>query len=378
MTLISFFKKRKSVQSQTEEKSIACIITGYKNVDITIPCVESLLGQRYTNFMVYLVLDNCANNTKYPIVHKKLKILIPEIPLNSKLKSIKNAIDHFSEDHEFVLIFDPDNIVPIDYLVKLNEYTHRFDAIQTRRTAKNSSTILSRLDAIGEIYHNFCDRRNLFRLGSSATISGSGMLIRKTDFIDFINSDHIQSKINGVILGEDKMLQNFLVGKMIRIAYADDILLYDEKVNTKHQVRRQRIRWLNTYFENVKESISLIFKGINNYNWNQFLFGAYNLYPPLFLVFLFSLVLVVLSFFISHFVSLLLVAGIAIFLINFVLTLYFSNAPKTYFLALVYIPFFILQQIYSLLHLGKAKGNFLVTGSNEAVSLNEIHKEKRI
>ncbi len=377
MTVLSFFVKKKSIPPAEKRKNIACVITGYKDVDITVPCVESLLSQKYMKYHVYLVLDHCGQAVQYPVSNERLTVLLPQPFLNSKLKSIKYAIDHFVENHEDIVIFDPDNLAPAGYLDRLNDYVWKYEAVQTRRTAKNSASKLARLDAIGEMLHNFTDKRNMFKLGSSATISGSGMVVKTSDFLDFYSSEPIRSKLDGVILGEDKMLQNFLVSRGIQIAYAEDILLFDEKVNTKHQVRRQRIRWLNTYFENVKDSASLIWQGIKNLNWNQSLFGFYNLYPPLFLVLLVSFLAIAVNFYIMPKGALLLGVGVLIFCVNFILTLYFSKAPGKYYLTLLYIPFFILQQIYSLLHLKKAKVDFLVTGSSETVSVKDIERKNR-
>ncbi|MBW2998116.1 hypothetical protein KY321_01135, partial [Candidatus Woesearchaeota archaeon] len=186
----------------------------------------------------------------------------------------------------------------------------------------------------------------------------------KTDLlISFLESDEVQSKISGVILGEDKMLQNFVVSKDKIIAFKDDTLVMDEKITNNAQVKRQRTRWINTYFQNVNAALRILFKGIRAKSINQIVFSFTSIFPPLFLLVLFSVLILFLDWLLVGF-SLpfyLVFGGLVLFTLNFVLTLRFFNAPAKVFRALILVPVFIFYQILALFNLKDSKSDFLVT-----------------
>ncbi|MCB0663771.1 MAG: glycosyltransferase, partial [Saprospiraceae bacterium] len=154
-----------------------CIITAYKNVEITAPLVASLLHQRYSNFHIYLVADHC-NGQSFEIEDDQLTLLIPEQPLNLKAKSIIHGMENYVRPHDYTVIFDADNLAHPDFLATLNAYTNKgHQAIQGQRTAKNLDSNYAAMDALGEFYKNYIERYITYLLGSSAVISGSGMAV---------------------------------------------------------------------------------------------------------------------------------------------------------------------------------------------------------
>lgn len=341
----------------------ACVITAYKQISIVIPLVDSILKQSYNSYHIYIIADRNEGDFRFKFDSDKITIHYPEKPLDSKVRSMKYAIERFVKSHDYIVIFDPDNLVLEHYLEVLNSYIQLgFRAVQTRRVAKNLDTDYAKLDAIGEIYHNYVSRLVPFRLGSSSTIAGSGMAIEYKLFLGYLNSELIQKKLHGVILGEDKMLHNYLVGKGEVIAFADNILTFDEKVTDRTQVTRQRTRWIKTYFENVESAFSLIVDGfVEKFNFNKVLFGLSSLYPPLFLLIAFSLSMAILSFFIDPISSLILFIGICIFAINFVIVLLLAQTPIKIFKAFIKLPLFIFSQFIGMFNMKIAKSDFLVT-----------------
>ncbi|MFX4827802.1 glycosyltransferase, partial [Acinetobacter baumannii] len=85
-------------------------------------------------------------------------------------------INRFKRPHERLTIIDSDNIIDPDYLQALNVYFDKgFKAVQGLRDAKNIDTTVAALDAARDIYYHYYDGKLLFEVGSSATLSGSGM-----------------------------------------------------------------------------------------------------------------------------------------------------------------------------------------------------------
>lgn len=368
-TLISMFGKNSSGTISEPQLGFACVITGYKNVEITKNLVESILRQNYDNFHIYLVADNC-DEYNYGISSDKLTVLFPKPFLNSKSKSIKFAIDNYIQNHEYTLILDPDNLIEKDFLSKINKWIHKgYNVIQAKRTAKNLDSHMARLDAMSDYYYNYAHRLLPHNLGLSATISGSGMVLKT----DYYKSFFEVEDINQHIIAEDKMLQIYVVDTLNnKIAFAYDALVYDEKVTTGEQVQRQRTRWIASFFQYIVHGFVLMLKGIFSFNLNKAFFGYTIIIPPLFLLigvnFLFVVFSVVFgwnAFFLTFgcFVSL---------IFNFFLCLMLSKAPKNVIKSVVMAPLFIFRQIIGLSKYNDTKSDFLVTEKKHSKSIDDI------
>jgi len=283
--LLSLFRKEKIKQKgEYKEFDFGVIITAYKNAGITKGNVKALLKQNYTKFHIYNVLDDC-DITDWDIVHEKLTIFSPRPPLKLKVKSIIHAVEHFVRPHDYVIVMDADNLADPDFLKIINEYAnagHR--SIQGQRTAKNVDTGYAGADAIGEFYKNYIERYVTYLIGSSAVISGSGMAVESELYKGYLYSPEIEKgkHLWKKMLQEDKILQNYLLRKNEKIAWAKNAIVFDEKVSSGEAVQTQRSRWLYSYFQNLPNSGGLLWRGIKNFSWNQLIFGLVTIAPPLF------------------------------------------------------------------------------------------------
>ena len=352
----------------------ACIITAYKNVGISLPLVHSLLKQKYRNFHIYLVADEC-DPAEFNFSDSRLTTFFPSPPLRLKAKSIIYAVDRFERPHNYTVIFDADNLAHPDFLQEMNSYANsECKAIQGQRTAKNLDTIYTCADATGEFYKNYVERFIPHRIGSSAVISGSGMAVASNIYQDYLNSKEIQQgkKLWKKMLQEDKVLQNFLLRNNETIAYAPKAIVYDEKATTGEQVETQRSRWLYSYFQNIPNAAGLIWCGIKNCSFNQLLFGLVTISPPLFILLFSAVLLSLIGLLINPFISLLLIAGVGVFLLNIFLSLYLSNVPNNIWRALWAIPFFIIKQTTALFKMGNPNKNFKHSEHSRSVHIEEI------
>ncbi|MEM9848037.1 MAG: glycosyltransferase, partial [Bacteroidota bacterium] len=290
---------------ETKTYDFANIITAYRNAKIAQPLIMSLLQQQHTKHHIYLVADRC-DLSDWILEHEQLTVLKPEPALNLKVKSIIHATENFVRPHDYIAVFDADNLAHPEFLSTLNRYAnagHR--SIQGQRTAKNLDSTMAAVDALGEFYKNYVERYVSYLLGSSAVISGSGMAVQTDLYMAYLNSPEIQTGKTQwkKMLQEDKILQNFLLKKEERIAYAWDAIVYDEKVSTAEAVETQRSRWLYSYFQNLPNSSTLLWRGISGFNWNQLLFGLITIAPPLFILLGISATLAFVSLFIDPWVT---------------------------------------------------------------------------
>ena len=256
--LAQIFGKRRRLPPATAPRDYACIITAYRNAAIARPLVESLLRQNHPKCTIYLVADECPE-VDLGISDARFVLLRPEEPLRLKAKSIIYAVEKFRRAHDYTVIFDADNLAHPQFLEEIDRYVGAgFRCIQGQRTAKNLDTDYAALDSMGEHYKNYIEREVPYRLGGSAVISGSGMATETDLYKAYLASPAIEQGKHQwkKMLQEDKILQNFLLWRGERIAYAREALVYDEKVERGDAVETQRSRWLFSYFqkENQKKS----------------------------------------------------------------------------------------------------------------------------
>lgn len=373
----SLLVPRKKLKKNFDKKhDFAAVITAYKEIDICIPCVDSILKQKYENYIIYLVADQCdISNVKFD--SDKVVILNPAEKLGSKVKSIRHAIDNFKRKHDAIIIFDPDNLAHPQMFSKMNLYFNNgYKAVQGRRTAKNVDTVYACLDAMGEYYYNYVTKYAPFKLRSSSPIAGSGMAIACNIYIEHLNNYEHDS--NKVIVAEDKLLQAEIVAKGHEIAFARDAIIYDEKVSSGAQVERQRTRWINSYFKYSIKAVQIIFQGLINFSWNQFLFGLNIFLPPLFLLVLSSGFFFILNFFIDKQMFIVWLCALTIFFLNFNAALLLSNVEKEIWKSMWGIPLFMFNQIMALLKIKRSNKEFMETEHTKLVTIDDVLKQKGI
>jgi cellulose synthase/poly-beta-1,6-N-acetylglucosamine synthase-like glycosyltransferase len=334
-------RKRSYQNKHCRQADYAVIVTAYQQTDLIPAVVDSLLKMNYSNYLIYIVADNCdVSGLKFD--SDKVVLLRPAEVLSSNTRSHFYAIDRFIRPHERLTIIDSDNLVHSEYLNELNILFEKgHTAVQGVRSAKNLDTTFACLDAARDIYYHFYDGKLLYKLGSSATLAGSGMAFEVRLYKECL------ANLDVVGAGFDKVLQYEIVKRGHRIAFAEQAIVYDEKTSKPDQLVKQRARWINTWFKYFSFGFRLLFKGCVRLNWNQFLFGLVLLRPPLFIFLLLSLVCFIVNVFIGQAAFIWLI-GLLFFVAGFYIALLKSNTDKRVFKALSSIPAFIFFQVKSL------------------------------
>lgn len=353
----------------------ACIITAYRNATIARPLVESLLRQTYSHLTIYLVADECAD-ADFSFDDERFVLLRPEAPLRLKAKSIRYAMDRFAQPQAFTAVFDADNLAHPQFLEIVERYAAAgFSCIQGQRTAKNLDTVYAALDSLGEHYKNYLERYTPYRLGGSAVISGSGMVTETALYRAYLFSPAIEQgqHLGKRMLQEDKILQNFLLERDVRIAYAREALVFDEKVETAAAVETQRGRWLFSYFQNLPHAFGLLWRGLQRGSFNQMLFGWVTLVLPMFLQVGLASVLLVVAVLMGTWAWAAVLAGaLCIFALNLLWTLRLSQAPPPVWRALWRAPLFVARQALGLFKMRDPDRHFQHTEHRRPVSVDEI------
>ena len=364
--------------TKIENYSYANIITAYRNADIAVPLVQSLVNQSYPNHHIYLVADN-ADVSGWTFQHRKFTLLHPETALNLKVKSIIHATERFVELHDYIVIWDADNLAHPKFLEIMNAYASAgFEAIQGQRTAKNTDNKIAAADALGEYYKNYIERYLPPRIGSSSVISGSGMAVETELYKSYLYGEAIQKGqyLWKKMMQEDKILQNHIMSAGKCIVYAKDAICYDEKVTSADAVETQRSRWLYSYFQNLPNSIGFTLKGLFTLDWNKFLFGLITVSPPLFILVGLSAIIFLAGLFLNPFVSSAIVLADLVFVGTIFWSLYLSNAPKEVFMSLTSLPQFAFRQFKGLFKMVNPNKNFKHSEHKVLVKVEDILSER--
>jgi cellulose synthase/poly-beta-1,6-N-acetylglucosamine synthase-like glycosyltransferase len=354
----------------TSQTDFAAIVTTHQDTRFIPPLVDSFLKQSYTNFTLYIVADDCQTDDLH-FIDKRVVILKPQPALHSKIKSINYAMDNFLKPHQVMVIFDSDNLVHPDFFNKLNGYFNKgFKVVQTHMLSKNTESTFARLDSVGHIYYTFTERKVKMDLGMHSAILGLGIAL-DTDLYKEI-------RYKDTIGGFDKKLQSQLAIKVKQIAFAEDAIVYDEKIEEGDALEKQRTRWIYTYFKHFKDSWNLFYAGVKTLSLGRILLGSSMLRPPMFLLLFAAFIIMILSAFIKPPLFFWWMALLLIYALNFILIIATLSLQKGMLESLIFIPLLITRQLKSLLKIKTAKSAFLKTEHKKIIYIDDLLKNEPI
>lgn len=353
-----------------QDTDFAIIVTAYEQTHTLPAVVSSILQSNYSNYHVYVVADKC-DITGLDFGSQNVSLLRPAETLGSNTKSHFYAIDRFVRPHTHLTIIDSDNLVHPEYLNELVFVLQQgFQAVQGVREAKNLDTTYACLDAARDIYYHHYDGKLLFESGSSATLAGSGMAFSVPLYKACLQNNPVEGA------GFDKVLQAAIVGRDLRIAFAESAIVYDEKTSRSDQLVQQRSRWINTWFKYFSLGFSLVGKGIKNSSLNQLLFGITLLRPPLFIFILLSALCLLINLLVSPLTSLIWLLAFMIFIYGFYSALSKPTTDRRIYKSLKNIPNFMYYQLLSLLKIRKANKISVATKHYHSRSIDKLNEEK--
>ena len=348
------------------EIDYAVIVTAYEQTNLIPSVVDSILRLNYQNFLIYVVADKC-DISGLRFADQRVVILRPEQTLSNNIKSHFYAIDRFQRPHERLTIIDSDNLVEPEYLNELNTvFAQGYEAVQGVREAKNLNTNYACLDAAGDIYYRYIDRELLFAAGSSASLSGSGMA-----FTTRLYKDCLENLVNSGA-GFDKILQYEIINRKLKIAFAEQAIVYDEKTSKSDQLVKQRARWINTWFKFFQLGLKLNLKGMLSFNGNQFLFSIMLLRPPLFILFFLSFLCFAINIFIMPAAAAIWFLAAVIFMLMFYKSLTYFKADQRIYDSLKSVPKFMFFQVLALVKAKKANELSVATKHDQDANISDL------
>ena len=241
--LVSLFSRNgiKTVDvPESPESTFLVLFPAYSEDRVIVGSVKKFLLQNYPQdkYHVAVISDHQQESTERLLSDLPVTVLRPVFEKSSKAKALQYAISEVSGQYDYVVVLDADNIVETDFLHRLNILLKEgYKAVQCHRCAKNSDSSVSVLDGVSEEINNTLFRKAHNLIGLSSALIGSGMCFDYSWF-----SSHVTKLTTA---GEDRELEVFLLREGIYIKYADDILVFDEKVSSADNFQRQRQRWMS-------------------------------------------------------------------------------------------------------------------------------------
>ena len=241
--LVSLFS-RKGIKTvdvpESPESTFLVLFPAYSEDRVIVGSVKKFLLQNYPQdkYHVAVISDHQQESTERLLSDLPVTLLRPVFDKSSKAKALQFAISEVSGQYDYVVVLDADNIVETDFLHRLNILLKEgYKAVQCHRCAKNSDSSVSVLDGVSEEINNTLFRKAHNLIGLSSALIGSGMCFDYSWFSSQV------TKLTTA--GEDRELEVFLLREGIYIKYADDILVFDEKVSSADNFQRQRQRWMS-------------------------------------------------------------------------------------------------------------------------------------
>ena len=250
--------------------SYLVLYPAYNEDRVIVNSVQNFLAQYYPydSFHVAVISDHMQPETNKKLAELPITLLLPVFDKSSKAKAMQYAMDHFqkpevrglrSEDFDYIVILDADNVVEPHFLEQLNtECAKGYKAIQCHRCAKNNDNDIAVLDGVSEEINNTIFRKAHNRIGLSSALIGSGMCF---DFQWFKENVY---KLTTA--GEDRELEALLLQQKVYIQYEPDIHVFDEKVSNKDNFQKQRLRWMTAQIQSLFNLLPYIPKAIMTFN----------------------------------------------------------------------------------------------------------------
>ena len=353
---------KKAFPSATKFRSVRILIPGYKEDAVIIATAKNAIQQDYPKdkYEVVIIADSFSQSTLQSLASLPIKVVEVSFEKSTKGKALQKAIEATEPNPvDIVLILDADNHMAPSFLQAVNNaFESGYEVVQGHRTAKNFQTPFALLDACTEEINNHIFRRGHVAVGLPSALIGSGMAFDWQLFVSIL-------KTIGDTSGEDKEIEFRLMREKKKIAFLDGQYVYDEKVAKTDVFSKQRSRWLATQVE--------FFEKYFLEGWVQLAKGNIAFFNKVFQTYLLPRVMLV-AFLMLW---ILWVALMNPYLLPFSLVLFILLAialllgiPSKWYnkqlvLAFLQIPGAVLSILKAMLHIGKARKQFIHTPHGE-------------
>jgi cellulose synthase/poly-beta-1,6-N-acetylglucosamine synthase-like glycosyltransferase len=252
-------RRKPMPETHLQQRRIAVLIPAYKEDSIIVQTAQRALQQDYPadKFDVIVIADSLQADTLERLRQLSVRVEEVSFPVSTKARAIRTTLRRLPDDYDIAFVLDADNVMENHCLRRVNDcFEAGFRAVQCRRVAKNLNTATAWLDAASEEINNGIYRQGHRALGLSSALIGSGMGFDYAWFKRLFLTTNIAESV-----GEDREIAFALLQDKIKIDFLSDVRVYDEKVQDRQVLQKQRTRWLHAYFHYFKQHF---FKGLRH------------------------------------------------------------------------------------------------------------------
>lgn len=252
-SLAAWFYKQPEIRiphGRLELPRFCILIPAYKEDTVIVASATDALRQSYPsdNYEVVVIADRLKAQTIIQLKELPIQVIEVSFRNSTKVKALNYGFQNLIGSYDYAVILDADNLMAPDFLQRISELfaTTKYEAVQGQRKAKNAQTTLAYLDGISEAINNQIYRQGTVAAGLSSSINGSGIAV---------NYATIKTIMKGMdsVGGFDRELELLLISQGIKVNYAKEAVVYDEKVSNSGAFQNQRIRWIASQYFYLKK-----------------------------------------------------------------------------------------------------------------------------
>ncbi|WP_268125170.1 glycosyltransferase family 2 protein [Roseivirga pacifica] len=336
------------------------LVPAYKADAVILHSTVKNIAMKYqypkSHFDYVVIADQLKQSTIAGLKANGAQVHEVSFEKSTKVKALQSAMAKYSaKDYDGVVILDADNVVEDNFLNKANSYLNRgYNVIQGNRKSANSNTTFALLDGLSETANTQLLCKGANALGLSSKLSGSGMVFTIQAFEKAIYD-------LTAIGGFDKEMELFYTQAWDYIQYADDLVVYDEKIASAGDFSKQRGRWLEAQYSFLKKSIKPALRSLSIGNLDHVHKVAQLALPPRALAPFALLMLVVAGLFTNQTVLITSLIGFVALSLSYLLVLPSKTLKKQFIPLLMAFPSLIASAIGALGNIKKSRKGFIHT-----------------
>lgn len=243
VSLFCWFNRRTNIIENPKTHSFALVVAAHNEEMVIENMVESLKNLNYPkeSYDIFVIADNCTDSTARLAREKGALVFERFDEKRGKgyaLEWMFNQIFEMDKKYDVISIFDADNIVSHSFLTETNKQLNLgYKVVQGYIDSKNPfDSWISAAYSISFWCINKLFQKARYNLNLSCQLCGTGFTVN-TDLLKEIGW-------GATCLTEDIEFTMKLSLNNIKVGWANDAIVYDEKPLTLSQSWKQRIRWM--------------------------------------------------------------------------------------------------------------------------------------
>ncbi|HOV79950.1 MAG TPA: glycosyltransferase family 2 protein [Bacillota bacterium] len=286
ISLFGFYRRyQEAYDSLPPSSRFAVVVAAHNEEKVIGELIRNLHSLDYPRelYDVYVIADNCTDSTARIAEEKGANVIVrfnrKDVGKGYALEYAFNIILNNGIPYDAVVVFDADNLVDINFLRVMNGHLLKGEKIiQGYLDTKNAGdTWITKSIYISYIITNRFMQLSKYNLGLTCALGGTGMCI---------SVDMLKKYGWGMTsLTEDLEFQTKALLNNVKVTWAHEAKVYDEKPLSLMQSWRQRKRWMQGHTNVAGRYIGkLVREGVRTKNFAM-IDGAMYLIQPFFLMF---------------------------------------------------------------------------------------------